>query len=444
MSFVPITRLDVRLEHGPDGSESVGRLALHRRQIFFEYAAPFIDLGRSISPFRLALTPGLQAAPPGLRHGLHGAFDDSLPDGWGMLLMDRAFLGRSIRLAELTALDRLAYLGRRTLGALTYHPCSEPGELVPEALDLGDLAAAAIAVHEGSAAEVLPALQHAGGSPGGARPKVVVGLQGDRFISGVDDLPPGFAHWLIKFDTRDDQANAGVLEYAYAAMARRAGITVPQTRLFELTGGRRCFGVQRFDRDGDARVHMHSLANLLHADYRLPGLDYGHLIRVATQLTRNHVHVRECFRRALFNWLAHNRDDHGKNFAFLMARDGTWTPSPAFDLNFADGPGGEHTTSFAGEGKRPTWAHLEKLARLASIDTADALQILAEVRDGVGAWVTEATSLKLPGAQIREISDRLAEVEVAGQLPGRPVSPKRTRVSADPSARPSSPRKRRP
>ena len=418
------TRLEDRLEHTPGDVEVVGQLALHRGQVLVELAAGFITGRRSISPFKLAMQPGLQPAPSGLRHGLHGVFDDSLPDGWGLLLMDRVFLARGVRTGQLSALDRLAYLGRRTLGALTYHPCSEPDGGEPEAVRLGELATAALAVHEGSATEVLPALQRAGGSPGGARPKVLVGIRGDRFISGADDLPPDHHPWLIKFNTRDDPANAGALEYAYARMARTAGITAPEARLFALPDGERCFGVRRFDRDDHGRVHMHTLANLLHVDYRTPSLDYEHLIRVTTQLTRNHSHVRECFRRALFNWLAHNRDDHGKNFAFLMRRDGTWDLSPAYDLTFAEGPGGEHTTTYAGQGKRPTWPDLQRLARLASIDAGGAAQILGEVREGVGAWTTEASASQIPRAQVREIASRLAEVEAAGQLPPRTPAPK--------------------
>lgn len=422
-----ITRLEVRLEHGPGPPELVGQLALHRGQTLFELAPEFLAGGRSLSPFRLALQPGLQPAPPGLLHGLHGVFADSLPDGWGLLLMDRVFLARGVRPGQLSALDRLAYLGRRTLGALTYHPCSEPGAGEPELVRLGELASAAIAVHEGSATEVLPALQRAGGSPGGARPKVLVGVRGDRMISGAEDLPTGYRPWLIKFDTRDDPANAGALEYAYGRVARTAGLITPETRLFALPGGGRCFGVRRFDRDEDGRVHMHTLANLLHVDYRMPSLDYEHLLRVTIQLTRDHRQVRECFRRALFNWLAHNRDDHGKNFAFLMRRDGTWEASPAYDLTFADGPGGEHTTTFAGQGKRPKWADLQRLAQLASIEAADALQILGEVREGVGAWTAEATAVKIPRAQVREIAGRLAEVEAAGELPSPSAARRKAR-----------------
>jgi serine/threonine-protein kinase HipA len=430
MKFVSTTRLEVRLEHAPDDVELVGHLVLHQRQIAFEYKAEFIERRPTISPLRLPLRVGLHSASESHLRGLFGVFDDSLPDGWGRLLMDRTFLARSIRPAELTALDRLAYLGRHTMGALTYHPCSEP-DVPSETLDLAMLAAAARQLYDGTTTEVLPALRRAGGSPGGARPKVLVGMRGERLLSGVDTLPPDYQPWLIKFATRDDPPNAGALEFIYARMAVAAGIKMPEVQLLApLPDGERCFAVRRFDRDDNSRIHVHTLANLLHADFRMPNLDYEHLLRITQKLTRSHSDVRESFRRAVFNLLAHNRDDHGKNFAFLMGRDGTWQVSPAYDLMFVEGPGGEHTMTFKGEGRRPTWAHLQQLAALVSVEPSDALEILAQVRDGVGSWQREATALKLPTSQIREISDRLAQVAAAAALPAPARKPARPRRSS--------------
>lgn len=427
MTFVPTTRLDVRLEHAPGDVEHVGQLALHQRRIVFEFKPEFIERKRSISPLRLPLNRGLLSASEAHLHGLYGVFDDSLPDGWGRLLMDRTFLARGVRPAQLSALDRLAYLGRHTMGALTYHPCSEP-DSPAEALDLAELAAAARRIYDGTVTEILPALRRAGGSPGGARPKVLVGIRGDHLLSGVDTLPSGHQPWLIKFATRDDPPNAGALEYIYARMASTAGINIPEVRLLDpLPDGERCFAIRRFDRNDNARSHIHTLANLLHTDFRLPNLDYEHLLRATQQLTGNHASVRECFRRAVFNLLAHNRDDHGKNFSFLMHRDGTWDVAPAYDLMFVEGPGGEHTMTFKGEGCRPTWAHLERLAALASIDPSDAMEILDAVREAIGSWKREATAVKLPASQIREISDRLAQVATAAALPAPVRKPARPR-----------------
>lgn len=428
MKSSPITRLEVRVEFDATSIRRVGALALHRRRIYFEYDADFLATGVELSPLRLAARSGLLTCDEPHLHGLPGVFDDSLPDGWGRLLMDRTFLARGVRVAELSPLDRLAYLGRATMGALTYHPCTEDDALAHEVLDLGALVAAAIEIYDGEATEVLPALRRAGGSPGGARPKVLVGLRGDRVIAGVDPLPAGYDPWLVKFATRDDPANAGPFEFACAKMARAAGLTVPEVRLLgPLPGGERCFAVRRFDREGGARVHMHTLANLLHADFRLSNLDYEHLLRAAAALTRDHRSLRECLRRAIFNLLVHNRDDHGKNFTFLMRPDGAWELAPAYDLIFAEGPGGEHTMTFAGEGRRPTWAQLERLAAKVSIDPRDARELLEEVRAGVGRWAREARAAGVPAAQIREVAGRHAAVAAAAELPEPPRPVKGTK-----------------
>ncbi|MEZ4450145.1 MAG: type II toxin-antitoxin system HipA family toxin [Nannocystaceae bacterium] len=411
-----MTRLEVRLEADAASILRVGQLALHRRRIYFEFDPDFLAGGVELSPLRLPAGPGLHTCEEVHLKGLPGVFDDSLPDGWGRLLMDRALVSRGVRVAELSPLDRLAYLGRATMGALTYHPCTE-GDAASEAIDLQALATQALAVYEGRATEVLPALRRAGGSPGGARPKVLIGLSGERVVTGIDPLPDGYTPWLVKFATRDDPANTGPLEYAYARIARAAGLEVPEVRLLELAGGERCFAVRRFDRVDGRRVHVHSLAGLLHADYRLPNLDYEDLLRVALALTRNHQSARECLRRAIFNLLAHNRDDHGKNASFLIGPDGGWTLAPAYDLILAEGPGGEHTMTYHGEGRRPTGAQVERMAARASIDGDDARGILDEVRAGLGRWSREARAAGLPAAQAREVAERHAEVAAAAGLP---------------------------
>lgn len=168
-----------------------------------------------------------------------------------------------------------------------------------------------------------------GGWPGGARPKVLGGLRGDEVLSGEDELPAGFEHWLVKCAARQDLDEAGPVEYAYALMARAAGIELPQVRLIALSPQHRCFAVQRFDRLPDKRrLHLHTLANLLHADFRVPSLDYADLFRVTQALTRNHQDLLRAFHLMLLNIAAHNRDDHGKNVACLMDAQGAWSLEP--------------------------------------------------------------------------------------------------------------------
>lgn len=409
-------KLEVRLERAAADIATVGHLLVHERAIYFEYAPTWLAQGASISPLKLSLQPGIFKAPAPI--GLHGVFADALPDGWGLLLMDRLFRKRGLDPTRLSPLDRLAHLGARTMGALTFHPCSDPEPVAERSIPLHLLAAAADEVYQGHPSELLPVLQHAGGSPGGARPKVLVAVRGDSLVYGTAVPPPGHEAWLIKFWAGHEQRDAGAIEHVYARLARHAGLEVPDTRLFTAAGGQRFFGARRFDRDGDARVHVHTLAGLLDADFRVPSLDYDMLLRVTMHLTRALPEVRRAFRQMVFNVLAHNRDDHGKNFSFVMDRAGGWRLSPAYDLNFVAGPGGEHMMTLDGEGRRPSWAHLLRLAQRASIDEKTARTIVDEVRTALRRWPREARAVDIAPATIRDIGERLDAVAAEAELPG--------------------------
>ena len=323
----------------PAGPRPVGRLLDADRRIYFQYDPGFLASGLELSPFKLPLRPGVfdQGAPE--FRGLYGLFYDSLPDGWGLMLMQRSMRAHGIDPERVSVLVWLRYLGGRGKGALTYHPAEDdlPSGIVE--VTLRKLETEALRVYQGHAKKVLPELELAGGSPGGARPKVVVGLGPDEtLVAGPTEIPTGFEHWLIKFAGGDDPKDVAALEETYAQLARRSGIDMPPTRLFSLTGKRRCFGVRRFDRVGNNRVHVHSIGGLLHASHRLPSLDYKALLEATFQLTRNRQQVLEAFRRAAFNVLMCNRDDHARNFAYLMDERGEWRMSPAFDLTFSQGP----------------------------------------------------------------------------------------------------------
>lgn len=380
-------RLEVRLDRG-DGQRVVGTLAEHERRIYFEYDAGFLDSALPISPFKLPLREGLFEHTERDFATVFGVFNDSLPDGWGLLLMDREFRKRGLDPATLTPLDRLAYIGTRGMGALTYHP---PTAVKEEerglAIDLAALARQAERVLEGSVEEILPALRIAGGSPAGARPKVLVGVREDgRIISGTSDLPEGFRHYLVKFGAREDPSDIGAVEAAYARMAKSSGIDVPPARLFETPDGGRYFGAERFDRDGNKRVHMHTLGGLLHASHRVPSMEYEGFLRATLILTRDHRQVEEAFRRMVFNVLAHNRDDHVKNFSYLMDRNGAWRLAPAYDLVFSHGPGGQHTMAVAGESARPSARDMLRVAEECDVELRRAREIIEHVRDAVQQW----------------------------------------------------------
>ncbi|MBL4849203.1 MAG: type II toxin-antitoxin system HipA family toxin [Planctomycetes bacterium] len=377
-------KVEVRLRHAPGSELAVGHLAEQDRRVYFEFSPEFLESGFEVSPWRLPAGPGLVEHRPGEFGPLPGVFDDSLPDGWGRLLMDRYFRIEGIEPDSMSALDRLLYLGTRTMGALTYHPSEESSS--PSALELHGLAGQAQRVMAGDAERLLPELLRAGGSPGGARPKILVGRKEGELLSGEDDLPEGFEHWLIKFEGKGDPASAGAIEQAYSTMAREAGIDFPPTHLFETREGGRYFGVRRFDRlPGNRRVHMHTLGGLIHSNFRVPSCDYDVFLNVTRELTKNHEDLVEAYRRMIFNVVAANRDDHVKNFAFLMNSSGEWVLSPAFDVTYSPGPGGHHSMLIGGQ-EEPTREHCLAMAERHGISRSTAEEILERVNSAVANW----------------------------------------------------------
>jgi serine/threonine-protein kinase HipA len=401
-------KLEVRLDWGHE-QVVVGTLAEQERRLYFEYDAAFMDAPLPISPFKLPVRPGLFEHAERDFAGVFGVFNDSLPDGWGLLLMDREFKKRGLDPARVSVLDRLAYIGTRGMGALTYHPPTATAEEEGVGIDLDELARQAERVLEGSAEEVLPALRIAGGSPGGARPKVLVGVSEDgRIISGASDLPEGYRHFLVKFGAKEDVPDIGPVEAAYALMAQAAGVDVPPTHLFETRDGGRYFGAERFDREGNLRLHMHTLSGLLHASHRLPSLEYEGFLKATLILTKDQRQVEEAFRRMAFNVLAHNRDDHVKNFSYLMDRDGVWRLAPAYDLVFSEGPRGQHTMAVAGEAERPTERDMLRVAEDCDVDLRRAREIVQQVRDAVRQWSRFASATGVSAATARRIGSVVA------------------------------------
>ena len=384
-----MNKLEVRFTREPGDAFPIGTLAEDRGRMYFEFCPEFLATGVNLSPFRLPPEPGLFEHRDRGFGPLPGLFDDSLPDGWGLLLMDRYLrsIGRNPR--DVTPLERLSWLGTYTMGALTYHPPAGPALTDTGVFDLHDLARQSQELLAGSAVRVLPLLLRAGGSPGGARPKVLVGFDPGtgNVISGEDDLPDGLEHWLVKFFAKTDPEDTGAIEYAYSLMAAAAGIDMPPTRLFETAAGDRFFGIKRFDRAGNRRCHVHTFGGLIQSNFRIPSADYTDLLKVASLLTRDHREVVRAFRRMVFNVLAHNRDDHVKNFSFLLdGITGDWKLSPAYDLLYTPGPGGQHTMTLAGEGKHPDRSHILLVAEQADLSRRDAAAMIDEVGSAVIRW----------------------------------------------------------
>lgn len=380
-------KLDVHFTRNINDSFLIGTLADDDGRIYFEYAPEFLRLNLNLSPFRLPPQEELFEHVDKNFGPLPGLFDDSLPDGWGLLLMDRHFQRSGVEMVSISPLYRLAWLGTRTMGALTYHPPASREKSNEDIFDLHVLAGRSQDILAGRAVEVLPQLLRAGGSPGGARPKVLVGVRGSKLISGEDNLPPEFEHWIVKFFAKEDPKDLGAMEYAYSLMAKAAGINISETRIFRSSKGERFFGTKRFDRDGDRRYHIHTFGNLIQVNFRRPSCDYADLLKTTSILTRDQKDVVQLFRRMVFNVFAHNRDDHVKNFAFIFDDiTGEWSLAPAYDLIYTAGPGGEHSMTLAGEGRNPGVSHILELAKGASISQKDAKKIIDEVSSTVHKW----------------------------------------------------------
>ncbi|MGL4598371.1 MAG: type II toxin-antitoxin system HipA family toxin [Bacteroidia bacterium] len=369
----------------------LGELISEGRSIYFKYYTSFIKRGLEISPIKLRLNDGLNQANPIPFDGLFGLFADSLPDGWGALLLDRTLAANGIDASSLTPLDRLAYVGTKGMGALVYKPERTTPNSDALNFDLDEMAKASRQIIGGTeTSDVLEELYQLGGSSGGARPKILVGYnpRTRHLVSHEEILPAGYAHWLIKFSSMYDSRDMAQVEYAYYKMALDAGIEMSESRLFKTKAGAVYFGTKRFDRVGNERLHLHSAAGMMHDNFRLSNLDYGHLMDCAFTLERDVRSFEKVLRVAAFNVFAHNRDDHSKNFSFLMDARGRWKFAPAYDLTFSHASHGMHSTLVAGEGVKPNTKHLLELANYFKIKNA--ATIIDQVRGVVQRWSSYA------------------------------------------------------
>jgi len=342
----------------------VGRLATTPERVCaFQYDPEYIRTGYTISPLKLPLSAAVAIASPDPFGGNFGVFEDSLPDGWGRLLQDRALRAQGIDPDRLTVLQRLALLGDQGRGALEYEPAEPAPGSPPGPVDLAALSAASARLlrSEGVDPADLATLVRLGGSSGGARPKV--------FYADDD------GEWLVKFAASVDPPDVGEVEYECSLTAGRCGIVMPPTRLF----AGRFFGTRRFDRTKGRKTHVVTAAGLLHADYRIPALDYQRLLALTRRLTGDMSQVEQMYRRMVFNVVVGNRDDHAKNFAFMMDESGQWTPTPAYDVLPSPGFNGQHTTTIGGSGL-PRMEDLLAVGVRAGLPARRAADIAGDIR----------------------------------------------------------------
>jgi len=402
------TKLDVYIQFSKQ-EELVGQLILDSRRILFKYSDAYLEAGENLSPSQLNFDDNPQTAREKPFNGLFGVFADSLPDAWGYLLIKKRLSADRIAIESLNALDHLTFAGKNSMGALQYRPSVELAQKAIK-INLDTLNDNISEVLSGESSVVIDDMFRRGGSPGGARPKIYAGYnpKTDSLISGIANLPEEYEHWIIKFAADVDSKDIANIELAYYKMALDSGIEMSECSVFNSATGNSYFGTKRFDRVGNDKLHMLSAAGLLHDDYEHSTLDYGNLIYQAKKLTNNAQAAQQMFRRAVFNVLAHNRDDHSKNVAFLMDAEGVWSLAPAYDLTFSSSSQGYHSTACAGNYVDPGRKELLELANALSINKAKVT--IDEIKGIIGRWRIYAELSGVSEASIKTIETSLKTI----------------------------------
>ena len=331
----------------------VGLLAeMPDKRIAFQYSDEWIRTGFSINPLSLPLQGDVFVPNENARDrffGLFGVFAGSLPDSWGELLLDHYLQSLGLRKEDVSALDRLAYIGSSGMGSLEYYPSRESDFNVDTAgLNYDAIASECEKLLSSKESNQLDLLYQMGGSSGGTRPKIMIQDDGKE--------------WIVKFPAKTDPAISGKREYDYSLCAKRCKIKMTDTQLIPSALCDGYFKTERFDRNAGEKVFCATFAALLEADFRAPSCDYSTFQKMTGFLTKNNLADKEqLFRMMCFNVETHNLDDHTKNFSFLYTEDYGWRLAPAYDLTYSTTYFGEHTTSVNGKGTGITTDDLLKV-----------------------------------------------------------------------------------
>lgn len=399
----------------------------------FQYAPEFVASAIQISPLKMPLRREPYSFPA-LSYetfkGLPGLLGDSLPDRYGNALINRWLAERGRKPESANAVERLCYMGVRGMGALEFAPVKGPDPTPKEDVQIAELVKLAseilsqcdgfeASLANGDEEDGLLEILSVGMSAGGARAKAVIAWneRTGEVRSGQVAAPPGFEHWLLKFDgvsTDSDRESFegpeghGAIEYAYSQMAWEAGIEMSPCRLFE-ENERRHFMTRRFDRPTrDTKLHMQSLGGLRHFDFNLDGAySYEQALMTIRELGLPMEVVEQQFRRMTFNVVARNQDDHVKNIAFLMDRSGSWSLSPAYDVTYAYNPRRrwtrQHQMSLNGKRDGFTLEDFRRCAAGASMKRGRAEAILDEVTEVVSTWPRFAAEVGVPARDAERI-----------------------------------------
>lgn len=386
----------------------------------FQYDRSFVRSGLELSPLRMPLSENKRYSFPDLSvetyHGLPGLLADAMPDKFGNALISEYLSRNGMRFDDITTLQRLLYLGRRAMGALEFEPATQDARNTNAAapLQMAHLVEDARRALRGEFTQVAQDIIDIGSSAGGTRAKAVIGWNPatQEIVSGQFDLPEGFEHWLLKFDVGDDgvlgySAGFGRIEYAHFLMATAAGVNMYPCRLLE-ENGRAHFMTKRFDRDGNRKLHVHSLCGLLHLDFNTPYVHgYEQYLRAVLEMKLGAKAVEQAWLRCAFNVAAVNCDDHTKNLAFMRDESGEWRLSPAFDMCFAHNPSAGKWTrqhQMLVNGKAWDITRDDLLAFAAKFSVNRPKVLLKRLADAVGRWPEFARKAGVPPDTIKRIA----------------------------------------
>ena len=405
-----MNKLTVQIDFGK-GPQKVGELYLSESlgRYVFAYDKTFIGGGLEISPETMPLGNDTYIAKKNSDlYDLHGVFADSLPDEWGKKVQNAEF--EKIGHYEVTAIDRLAFVGQFAIGALKYHP-DDTFETGKDAVTLANLRKTTQSIIEGTVENVSRELLRCGGSAGGARPKFLVDLDvrtmsDIRYTQGRID--GNYVPVVLKVPTSNGE-HWNRIEYAYSKMAKKCDISIPHTYLLKgRTPGPAYFAIERFDTLPDGtRLHVHSLAGMLGQSFREMHIDYRQMLRLTGDLTRNHGNVVDVYRRMVFNYLGNNRDDHAKNFSFVMNPDGEWAVSPAYDISYSPGENSLHAMAANGKRRNLTLGDFREIAQ--DFEIKSWKKIILKTNSVLKGWEKRAVKSGIPKKLTTAIQARIRE-----------------------------------
>ncbi len=344
---------------------TVGYLADLDGNIGFQYDDDWIDGGFNISPFSLPLEKKIFINKKDTFDGLYGVFADSLPDGWGELLVRRMLSKKGINPDRISPLTKLSLISGQGLGGLTYEPSQHEADN-STLFELDEIAEEVKKIlNDETDNQNLDAIYRLGGSSGGARPKAHIKINGEE--------------WIVKFPCHYDPDNIGEKEYKANLLAKECGLNVNECKLFDSDICSGYFGAKRFDRSKNGRVHMISLSSLLETTHRIPNLDYIHLLQVVQRICVDQSDLYEAYGRMCFNVFYGNKDDHGKNFAFLYEEEkGGYKLSPFYDITQTKDKF-EHEMTVNGVGN-PTEKDLLDVAKIMKLSSRECKCVVETIK----------------------------------------------------------------